>query len=413
MFSKLIKSSYAIYTQIGQSVYGLIIILLTPLILNSSEQGIWYTLMALGALSRLADMGFLNLVVIYSAHSLNKKTDYSIDSVINYTRKLMRFSLILVFPIIFLIGAIVLSFGSDFETYSISWALYVVGLGCYFNLNYILSINEGMQLTKEIHVIRGLFFLVSGVFLSIFLYLDYSTLSLGIAHIVSFFLLRIFIAKSNYVNDFFFQMNSGNSDFHSIEFRDIYKKTMFSWTGGYLGTHGVIPIIYLFSGSFWAGICGLTFNIFIVMQNFANIFLTTINPKAIELISKSRNNIALRKIKLNLQRSIFLYIGLFFTYLFFIWVLEQYFSDRVLSGMNLLLIFLTFFSNITVFAISIYVRAHKEEPFGTISMISGTIAIISTYILSIFELNNLLMLGIFLGSFFSLLFAARIYRNYL
>ena len=61
IFSTMMNQSWRI-------VSGPLTLLCIPLFLTASEQGYWYTFISLAALSVLADLGFSNIILQFSAH---------------------------------------------------------------------------------------------------------------------------------------------------------------------------------------------------------------------------------------------------------------------------------------------------------------------------------------------------------
>ena len=59
---------YTLINQLVKLLSGPLILLLIPIYLTAQEQGYWFTIVSLAALSVFADLGFTAIVLQFSAH---------------------------------------------------------------------------------------------------------------------------------------------------------------------------------------------------------------------------------------------------------------------------------------------------------------------------------------------------------
>lgn len=394
----------AVLTQIGQIFYGALIFVVVPFNLSISEQGIWFTLMALGSLSRLADMGFLNLVIIFSGYAKSGK--YSILKVYQYVEKRAKRITYLVFPIIAILGWVILSIRETDSSFKYHWFLYLISLTCFFYLNFKLSFIEGQGRLRFAHFFRGLFFILSGLLIIFFVLNDLSTLSLGLSNLVSFLIIMLILKF--FKEDYF---HNGNAEIPSSEFDQLSLKTFFSWLGGYLGTHGITPTVYVILGEVASALVGLTINIFIVLQNLSNVYIVNAYPKIIKFVSNKSLENAKRLIYDAIKKGLISQLLLTLFFLIFLFNAETELRNRFLPLNNLIYLYFGFVFMLVSYGIAIYIRSFKEEPFHFISFLSGLIVVVITTITSLLNEIQYLTLGFFIGSLIGLIFSIVILRR--
>jgi len=398
----------AIYTQLGQSIYGLTILLSVPFFYTRTDQAALFLFLSLGALSRLADMGFLNLVIIYASKSLEYQNKEHLSELKLYTYKQHIRKLGTIFPIIFLIGCFVLFFRQDLMNYLIAWFLYVLAISCTFSINYFLSFYEGAFDLKFAHITRGSYFALSGGLFFLLSYLDFSILSLGISLVISGASILIFLFYNGILkldNSYDLKSPSLHNEFNSLS-----NKTFISWLGGYFGTHGLVTASYLFINPIFSGLLGLTFNIFIFLQNLANVFLVSKIPEISKLASNNVQN-SLNLILVSLKKSLISYLLLLTVFFVFFVNLPSEYAQRLLGIENIFFIATAFLGSIITYGFAIFVRAFKVEPFGVMSLTTACIAVVSMTAIANFSLDYALA-GFALASCVSFVWAYLIFLKH-
>ena len=399
---------FAIYTQIGQSIFGSSILLSVPLLYTPSDQVLIFLFLSLGALSRLADMGFLNLVIIYSSKSIGIQNEDYLSKLKFYTFKQHVRKLVTIFPLIFFIGCLVLVLRQDLTSNLLEWFLYVLAISAFFSINYFLSFHEGAYDLNFAHKLRGAYFTLSGILFFLFSYLDFSIISLGLSLVISGTFIFIFLFYRGIL-----RLDSSSeltlTSLHN-EFNSLSKKTFISWFGGYIGTHGLITASYLLINPFFSGLLGLTFNIFIFLQNLANVFLVSVIPEVSYLASTNSCH-SLRYTKIALTKSLITYIILVAVFFAFYFNLPSELTQRLLGVDNILFIAIAFLGSIATYSFSIFVRAFKIEPFAVMSLTTAFIAVVSMTAIASFSLDYALA-GFALASCVSFVWTYLIFLKY-
>ncbi len=401
---------FVAYSQMASLVYGGVLLILVPILLSPVQQGYWFTMMALGASARLADMGYLSLVLTFVGHSNSEKTKYTFSSLKVFIDGWRNKVLKTVFPIIFILGLFVLLLKADvtFQIF-LSWLGYVVSLALLFYSLQKIAILEGLGFVKEAHVYKGTIYILAVVFTIILLMNDFNILALGGGFILATLLITFALSRRDFVDTKSNSMNNSSSDLND-EFTRLIKKTAASWIGGYLGTHAMVPVSYLLLGPVVSGALGATFNVFIALQNLANVFLMANISKVTNFIANNNIASALTVLKSNLVKSlsIFTIANIIFWSGYYM-VGKLYVGDRLLDGWHLICLFSGFFMQIIIYAVAIFIRAKKREPFSLMSIISSVIMMVIMFAtIEVFK-SDWYFIGFTTSSFIALIWTIKIY----
>jgi len=395
-------------------LYGGAFLLLIPVYLSVEDQGFWFTLMALGAMSRLADMGFLNLVMTYNAHA-NVGKDFSEREVIAYTVLWRNQVIKFVFPIIFIIGVLLLSFQSRSTLVFFSWIWYVVTLAIIFFLFHKLALLEGRGEIARSHFHKGLLYLLATFFSFLFIIYFQTILALPAS---------LFMAA---ISVYFFSKRSISFKVDSVlsgerrkklgqEFKLLIKKTSLSWVGGYIGTQGIVPMVYLVLGPAASGLVGMTLNVFVAIQNFANVFLLSIAPNITKLVALGQIQEAKSMINRGLLKALITFLlGVSVFLIFSIFGSNWLIFDRVLIDKNVYFLALGFLFQIAIYSMAMIMRACKQEPLGPMSFYSGAIGLILLVFAMVAAGQSFIFVGFLISSFIALVWTAYIFyrKNFL
>lgn len=355
-------------------LYGGAFLLLIPVYLSLEDQGFWFTLMALGAMSRLADMGFLNLVMTYNAHASMGK-DYSEREVFAFSLAWRNQVIKFVFPIIAVIGILVLLVQSRSLLLFFSWLWYVVALAVVFALYHKLALLEGAGDIARSHRYKGLLYLLATFFSFLFIVYFQTVLALPAGLFVAVISVYLFSMRS-----IAFKLE-GVLDREKIqqlgkEFKSLIKQTSLSWVGGYIGTQGIVPIVYVVLGPAMSGLAGMTLNVFVAIQNLANVFLLSIAPSITQLVASGQIKEAIDVAKRGLLKALLSFVLGVSVFV----VVAHFWSgwlifERLLIDQNIYFLALGFLLQIAIIAMAMFMRAYKQEPLGPMSFYSSVIGL--------------------------------------
>jgi O-antigen/teichoic acid export membrane protein len=156
-----------------------------------------------------------------------------------------------------------------------------------------------------------------------------------------------------------------------------------SWLSGYLFTSLFTPVIFYYHGAVMAGQLGMTWSMAMALQLIASMWLTTRAPEFGVLIKRKKYR--------DLDRLLFhaaaVAVGIAAAgsavILAFVWALYSYRSPlavRLLPPLpTLFFLAATILMQVSI-AQSTYLRAHKQEPFMLMSLLSGVSSALLVFI---------------------------------
>jgi len=156
-----------------------------------------------------------------------------------------------------------------------------------------------------------------------------------------------------------------------------------SWLSGYFLFQLFNPVLFAYHGAVVAGQMGMSLNIMSAIGGMAMAVLFTKTPQFGTLIAGRAFADLDRLFWISLRQSLVLLIAggcLFFSLVLYLNRVNHPISHRMLAPLPLLLLYLTTIINQIVYAQAAYLRAHKQEPFFILSLISGILVGLSTYI---------------------------------
>jgi hypothetical protein len=157
-----------------------------------------------------------------------------------------------------------------------------------------------------------------------------------------------------------------------------------SWLSGYFLSPFIVTILFYYHGPVVGGQMGITWNLIGVIGGMASLLTTTKIPKFGILIAKKQYEkldqlffrVASSSITLIILGSLALWAGDYLLYAY-----KQRFASRLLPPLPTALFLL---GNIAMYSSSpfaAYLRAHKKEPFLSLSIVSGILIGLSTCLL--------------------------------
>lgn len=410
MFNRINPAHFVFFSQGVTVLYGASFLLLVPFVLTPLDQGVWFTMLGLGAMSRLADMGFMSLLLTYTGYTRSNSFEYSFNDVYLFSELWRNKVIKIIFPFIFVLGALILSsYKSVNVDMALSWLLYVISLAVLFYSVHKIAIIEGLGLVRQAHFFRGAIYFLAMLFTIIGLYYSSSTYALGGGLLASLSINLLFITYYFNGQKLKTQRHGSASRELQGEFIVLLKKTAGSWIGGYVGTHAIIPLIYLLVGPVISGLAGVTLNIFLALQNFSNSFMVAKVPDITYLIAKRKYVSAQTILKSSFIKSLctFMLFSLIIWGAYYLYF-EKFFSGRLLDGYHLSYLFIGFLFQIFISAIAIYIRAHKKELFSYMSIFTGILGMLILFVVVDILNNELYFLGFFISSFIALFWAIKI-----
>jgi hypothetical protein len=156
-----------------------------------------------------------------------------------------------------------------------------------------------------------------------------------------------------------------------------------SWVSGYFIFQLFTPVLFAYQGAVVAGQMGMSLSIATALNTLALAWINTKAPMFGQLIARGEFAALDRLFFRSLRQATIVAVLLAWG----VWVgfsLLRYLhiplGARVLNPLALGLLFAASVVNVVVFALAVYLRAHKKEPFLWISVLSGVLTGLSTYL---------------------------------
>lgn len=404
--------------QIWRIFSGPLILLSIPFFLTPEVQGFWYTFISLAALSVLADLGFSNIILQFSAHEfafLRFKANMTLEGDTYHLCKLsdfFRFSTRWLVKVIFLIFPLIIVGGYFFISYRASyaatvsgwipaWIIYAFASAFVFMNSILLSFFEGLNLVGKVQQLRFQIAVATTITMLLGLILHLELFALALSNIVGSLvgLTLIFKNFKNLIWQLF------NIEPHKIynwwpEFYPLICRYAISWGSGFLVFQLFTPMTFYFHGPVAAGKIGISIAMWTAGFNIAISWITAITPKMNMLIAEKKWNYLDNIFKNGLIKSIGTMIigGSLFFALEYCLYSDLLFFHRILEPKGMGILFIAWLLQVITNAMAIYLRAHKKEPLVHVSCLNAVIVIIGTLICGKFLDEAYLFGGFFVGS---------------
>lgn len=393
------------YTLAGRGwglISGVLTLVLVIRFLTPEEQGYYYTFASLVALQILFELGMSNVVMHFSSHEMahlfwsDKGTIEGDIHAKSRLRSLLIKVIKLYGVIASLIILVILSFGWMFFTVShpesnVNWQLAWVWLVIIASINIIslplLSLMEGCGLIAEIARLRMFQNIIGSLAAWAILIgggglLAMPAMSTGLTLTVFIWIWR---TKRIFLKDLFCYITADKTEVKwKTEIWPFQWKIAISWLSGYFIFQLFTPVLFAYHGAIEAGKLGVSFSIANALMSIAMAWMNTQAPKFGTLVSKKDYYNLDKKFYLTLTRSLAVMVLLAITLCianYFAHTENIQYSNRILEPLSFVLLMLATILNYVTYAQSTYLRAHKEEPFLFVSLISAGLIAVLTLIL--------------------------------
>jgi len=393
------------YTLVGRGwglLSGILTLLLVVSFLTPDEQGYYYTFASLLAMQILFELGMSYVVMQFASHEM-ANLRWSNEGVIEgdaQAKTRLRSLLMLVTKwygvIAALIIVVILPIGWVFFSvnhpqssvdWQIAWLWLVLASAINIVFLPILAMLEGCGHIAEIARLRmyqNIFgslvawtFLLSGGGL-----LAMPAMSTGLVLVVLIWLWR---TKRRFLENLFsHKVGSAVGINWKAEIWPFQWKIGLSWLSGYFIFQLFTPVLFAYHGAKEAGKMGVSFSIASALMTIAMAWMNTQAPKFGTLISRKDYKNLDKVFALALTRSltVMLILGIALSALnYFAHAESIKYSNRILEPLPFTFLIVATILNYVTYAQSAYLRAHKEEPFLRVSLISAGLIAVLTLIL--------------------------------
>jgi O-antigen/teichoic acid export membrane protein len=385
-----------VYTLAGRGwglLSGIVTLFLVVRYLTPDEQGYYYTFASLLAMQILFELGMSVVVMQFASHEMANLSWSVTDtlegdvgaksrlrSLILLVTKWYGVIAVLIIVVILPIGWIF--FSSNHSQTSVNWQLAWIWLVFAAAINIFLmpylSLLEGCGRVTEVARLRMKQSMVSSLFAWLVLMgggglLALPAMNTGLALTAFIWLWR---TKKNFIVNLLAQRLSAGSVRWKTEIWPFQWRIALSWLSGYFIFQLFTPTIFAYRGAVEAGQMGMSISIANALMGIAIAWMNTKAPGFGSLVAKKDYDNLDRVFALTLSRSlaVMVVIGGGLCAMNYIAHIELMpFAYRILDPLPFLLLILATILAYVTYAQATYLRAHKEEPFMLISLISAAL----------------------------------------
>ena len=379
--------------QFWKLLSGLVTMILIPLYLTKEAQGYWFTIMSLATLVMLADLGFSSIITQFAAHEFAylRFDDSEITGSEQHLNRLATFFifstkwafgiLLVAFPIILLVGFLLLTRKDGAVKWVLPWIIYLTGAGLTFFNNSLLCFFEGCNLVGPIQKVRVIISMATFLlmWLGLVAHLGLHALSISLLLSAVFGSLILLRGFGHHMRTFYAiskkVVYSWKEKFLGLQWR-----YAISWASGYFIFQMYTPVMFHFYGPVEAGKVGLSIALWTAVFSISNSWIYAIIPKLNIYVSQKRwNDLDALFYKRLFFASMTFLIGALTVYLF-----VSFFQGRVellnrlTDNTSLAFLGIAWFLQIIVNSLAVYLRSHKKEPMVIPSLVSAVYIVIST-----------------------------------
>ena len=380
---KKIKSdvAYSFLNLFFRLISGPVTMFLISVYLLPNQQGYWYLFGGITAFSVLADLGFTNIIMQFSAHeyiNFKEKNDNIFGARLamikygNLFKFILKWSLkvlIILYPLIFLIGIYYLHRDNVLSNYIIPWFVFSIGTILSFISNVLISFIEGMNKISFVQKHRLISSIINILFTIPIVALGYNLYGLALGMFVSSLYLILIIGISFKIIFLKLLLYAKIDSYNWLtEFLPLFKRYAISFASGFFILQIFIPVAHYFYGPIISGKIGISLALINSIFQISNIWIYTITPTINSFIANKKYLELDMLFNKRLLFSILTYS--FFTVLFLLlFTTKNYIPllnnilSRFLDPISLALLFLTYFLQLLINSWATYIRGFKIEPF--------------------------------------------------
>ncbi|AUG06618.1 hypothetical protein [Pseudomonas sp. S09G 359] len=397
--------------QLWRLFSGPLLLLLVPLYLSAEAQGYWYTFISLAALAVFADMGFSSILLLFSSHEFAHLRFNADKTLTGDTKHMIRlatlgkFALkwssamaIVIFPVVLAAGYFLLNSKGSAVNWQLPWFIYGAASVLVFLNSMLLSFIEGCDSVGDVQKIR-FYISVSTVTVTALLLLCGEELyALAIA-LLSGAMTGLALIGYRYKKMLQQLYTAGKNSHHAwaSEIMPLMWRFAVSWISGYFILSIFTPLAFHFYGTVEAGQVGLSMAVCMALFSIANIWVSINTPKMNMYVAQQDYPALNTTFKRALLLATLTYVLGLATLFTGIELLKDYLpiANRLVSHIALVLVGFGWLIQLWINSMAVYMRAHKQEPLVTASVVQGVYVATTTLAICIYLPFDYLFVGFF------------------
>jgi O-antigen/teichoic acid export membrane protein len=393
--------AYSLISRGWTAIAGPVSVVLIATRLSPTEQGFFYTFGSILGLQVFFEMGMSNVILQFASHE-KAKLEWTPEGTLEgdavakaRLASLLHSSLVWYVIIAVLVAAVLLPTGYVFFSkgegaktvaWQYPWALIVLAAAANLFINPMYALVEGCGLVAKMASVRMYQNIGGQLLLWIALLLG---LGLFAAPALSLFALLVgscwlWMTRRTLLSDLFALSGKGAGIDWRREVWPFQWRIALSWLSGYFIFQLFNPFMFAFHGAVAAGRMGMSLSIMAALSTAAVAWVGTKAAPFGSLIARGEYDALDQQFFRSLRQSTILIVlaGLgFWATAFYLHSMNYVLGQRLLPPLPLFLLILSAIINHVVTAEAIYLRAHKQEPFLWISVVSGCLVGFSSYFL--------------------------------
>jgi len=398
---------FGVLTRMWSALAGPLTILLIATRFSKVEQGYYYTFSSLLALQIFFELGLLTVLAQFAAHEFaflawGEKGEITgneahRDRFVDLLGKGFKwYTVSAVLLIIVLIPAGFYFFAQstanvvDF-TWRLPWALAVIGVGCNLLLipfyaviagsGDVTSVNRREMLGGMAGSLIGWLVIACGGGLYAIPAVTTGTIIVGCVY--------LFRSKPHLVATAFSHAYGSQKPFHTIswwgEVWPMQWKIALSWMSGYFIFQLFTPVLFKFHGPIAAGQMGMTLSAVNAVQSVCLMWLNTRSPEFGKFIALKNWKGLDESFNQILKQAMVVCVIISAVVIVVVACLQSYsgIGARFLPVLQIIVFLVAVFGNVVISSWAVYMRAHKQEPMLSISIIGAILIGTSTFSLGV------------------------------
>jgi len=222
----------------------------------------------------------------------------------------------------------------------------------------------------------------------------------------------IFIKYKNLLKQLFYINGEKEYDLKKDMF-PLLKKYAISWISGYFIFSIFTPITFHYYGAIEAGKVGLSIALCSAVYNISNVWITMIIPKINMLVSKSDykilNDLFYKHLIFSMCTCL---VGLLLVCLIYFFIDKNELLDRFVSFNSIIVLLISWFLQLIINSMAVYIRAHKVEPLSMLSFISAIYVSLITFLIAIYLPFEYYFVGFLSSYIWGLPLVINIFKKY-
>ena len=362
-------------------------------------QGYYYTFASVLALSVFVELGFSRIVTYFAAHewaklSLDPKGRIvgdadALSRLVSLGQATCRWYLIGGMTVIFGIGTAGYVFFLKSPNVGLAWTFPWFALCMASGINLALmpvwSLLEGCNQVAQIYLFRlvGVVLSALSVWGAIYLGAGLWTGSISITVLLIWSAIFLGWRYRHFFEPFLTRPTGPRVSWWS-EIWQVQWRTALSYMSGYFTSQVFTPVLFYFHGPIVAGQFGMTLSVVGAIGAFAAMWSAPRGPQFAVMIARKEYK-AMDQLLYNIMKAaivVFLLGGLsVWSAVYALNVMDHPFAARLLPPLTIAILLLGIMVGNALTPASVYLRAHKREPFVAISIAGGVLVGLSALVL--------------------------------